>query len=53
MNTPAMPDWNDDPDLKAFLKTLENYAEISGEQSRSNVCSKDSQHNFLRIKALC
>ena len=22
MNTPAMPDWNDDPDLKAFLKTL-------------------------------
>ncbi len=22
MNTPAMPDWNDDPDLKAFLKGL-------------------------------
>lgn len=22
MNTPAMPDWNDDPDLKSFLKTL-------------------------------
>ena len=41
MNTPAMPDWNDDPDLKAFFKDLvENYAEISGEQSRSNVCSK-------------
>ena len=41
MNTPAMPDWNDDPDLKSFFKDLvENYAEISGEQSRSNVCSK-------------
>lgn len=22
MNTPDMPDWNDDPDLKAFLKGL-------------------------------
>lgn len=51
MNTPAMPDWNDDPDLKAFLKTLwkimlrflVNSLEVTS-------VLKDSPHNFfLRI----